>query len=82
MFRAGWAPCISDVAPRGGFPGAYLMSVPSMGLPVPLPDLLSITETPHIPFGRGGVWVVVGIGCATSAPVVTSRDPKIKVVSL
>jgi len=29
----------SDVAPRGGLAGVYLMGVPSTGLPVPLPVL-------------------------------------------
>jgi hypothetical protein len=52
---------------------------PSMGLLVPHPDLLSITETPHILFGWGGVWVAVGVGCAMSVPVITSSiDPKNK----
>jgi len=56
---------------------------PSMGLPVPLPDVLSLTKTPepHIPFEqRGGVVQVgVGMGCATLAPVITGRiGPKNK----
>ena len=47
-----------------------------MGLLVPLPALLSITETPRILFGWGEVWLA-GVGCATSKPVVTgSIDPK------
>jgi hypothetical protein len=58
VLRWGWAPCISDVTPTGIFT-AYLMGVPSMGLPEPLPDLLRLTETPHIPFGWGG-----GVGSA------------------
>jgi hypothetical protein len=52
---------------------------PSTGLPAPLPDALSLTKTPHIPFGWGGgvVQVGVGMGCATSVAVVTGRiDPK------
>jgi hypothetical protein len=49
---------------------------PFTGLPAPLPDLLSIIETPHILFGQGGgvVRMGVGMGCATSASVIT--DPK------
>ena len=62
------------MAVRGQFSGAYLT-----GLLVPLPSLLSITETPHILFGWGEVWLAVGMGCATSAPVITgSMDPKKK----
>jgi hypothetical protein len=67
------------MAPTGMFT-AYLMGVPSMGLPEPLPDLPRLTKTPHIPFGWGGgvaAQVGVGVGCATSVPVVTSSiDPK------
>jgi len=55
-----------------------------MGLPVPLPDLLSITETLTSHLDREE-WVVVG-SCAMLAPIVTSsRDPKnkeLQVVSL
>ena len=53
--------------------GAYLTA---MDLPVLLPDPLSLIETPHIPFGWGGgvAQMGVGMGCATSAPVII--DPK------
>jgi hypothetical protein len=34
----------------------------SMGLPVPLPVLLSLIEIPHILFGQGGGIVWVGVG--------------------
>jgi len=50
-----------------------------MGVPEPLPDLPRLTETPHIPLGWGGgvAWVGVGMGCAMSAPIITSSiDPK------
>jgi hypothetical protein len=39
-----------------------LLVLTSMGLPVPLPVLLSLIETPHIPFGWGGGLVRVGVG--------------------
>jgi hypothetical protein len=56
-----------------------------MGLPVPLPDVLRLTKTPHIPFGwgEGVVQAGVRVGHATSAPVVTGRiDEKLQLVNL
>ena len=56
-----------------------------MGVPEPLPDHPRLTETPHIPFGWGGgvAQVGVGVGCATSVPVITSSiDPKNKRLQL
>jgi len=51
-----------------------------MGLPAPLPDILSLIETPHILFGQGGVVQIgVGMGCTRLAPVIT--DPKNDTVS-
>ena len=61
------------------------MGVPKTGLHVPLPDVLRLTKTPHIPFGWGGevVQAGVGMGHAMSVPVVTGRiDPKNKKLQL
>ena len=66
---------VLGVGTKRGIAGAYLVGVPKTGLHVPLPDVLRLTKTPHIPFGWGEGVVQVGVSmvCAISVPVVTGR---------
>jgi hypothetical protein len=77
--------CISDVAPRGGFAGAYLTGVPLHGSPGAPPCSLKPNQDPSHPVwtGRRDSVGGCGHGCATSVPVViSSKDPKNERVQL